>query len=63
LTILYPTPEIFRTAVDVRQQRAMSIGHALIAATAIYHSLTLATHNIQDFERIQQLKVLDPLQS
>jgi toxin FitB len=41
----------------------MSLGDALIAATAIYYNLTLATHNTQDFERIQPLKVLDPLQS
>jgi len=62
LTIYYPTPEIFQTAVELRQQRAMSLGDALIAATAIYHDLTLATHNTQDFERIKALKVLDPLQ-
>jgi predicted nucleic acid-binding protein len=63
LTILYPTPDIFRTAVELRQQRAMSLGDALIAATAIYHDMTLATHNTRDFECIQLLKVLDPLQS
>jgi toxin FitB len=26
LAILYPTPEIFQTAVELRQQRAMSFG-------------------------------------
>jgi predicted nucleic acid-binding protein len=63
LTIYYPTPEIFQTAVELRQGRAMWLGDALIAATAIYHGLTLATHNTQDFERIKALKVLDPLQA
>ena len=62
LTIHYPTPEIFQTAVDLRQRRAMSLGDALIAATAIYHGLTLATHNTKDFEQIEPLKVVDPLQ-
>ena len=61
LTILYPTPEIFQTAVELRQQRALSLGDALIAATAIYHKLPLATHNAKDFERLPSLKVLDPL--
>ena len=63
LTVLYPTPEIFQTAVDLRQRRAMSLGDALIAATAIYHGLTLATHNTKDFERINSLKVVDPVVS
>lgn len=62
LTIQYPTPEIFQTAVELRQERAMSLGDALIAATAIYHGLTLATHNTKDFEGIKSLKVIDPMQ-
>lgn len=60
LAVLYPTPEIFRIAVDLRQQRALSLGDALIAATAIYHGLTLATHNTKDFEGIKSLIVVDP---
>ncbi|MBA4379249.1 MAG: PIN domain nuclease [Anaerolinea sp.] len=62
LTILYPTPEIFQTAIELRQQRAMSLGDALVAGTAVYHGLTLATHNTKDFERIKLLKIVDPLQ-
>ena len=62
LTILYPTPEIFQTAVELRQQRVLSLGDALIAATAIYHDLPLATHNTKDFNSIKPLKLLDPLQ-
>jgi hypothetical protein len=61
LIILYPTPEIFKTAVELRQQRALSLGDALIAATAIYHHLPLATHNTKDFNAIKPLKVFDPL--
>jgi hypothetical protein len=62
LTIHYPTPEIFQTAVELRQERAMSLGDVLIDATAIYHGLTLATHNTKDFEQIKSLKVIDPMQ-
>ena len=61
LTTYYPTPEIFQTAVELRQERPMSLGDTLIAATAIYHGLTLATHNTKDFERINSLKVVDPM--
>ena len=61
LTIQYPTPREFQIAVELRQQHAMSLGDALIAATALYHNLTLATHNTKDFEWIKELKVIDPL--
>lgn len=61
LTIFYPIPEIFQAAVELRQKRAMSLGDALIAATAIYHGLTLATHNTKDFETIKSLEVIDPM--
>lgn len=61
LTVLYPTTEIFKIAVDLRQQRSVSVGDALIAATAIHHNLTLATHNTKDFEWIKSLSVIDPL--
>lgn len=62
LTILYPTVEIFQIATDLRQQRSVSVGDALIAATALHHSLTLATHNTSDFEWIKSLSVIDPLE-
>lgn len=61
LTILYPTPEIFQTAITLRQHRALSLGDALIAATALHHNLTLATHNAKDFEWIESLSLVDPL--
>ena len=61
LTILYPSAEVFQLAVSLRQQHAMSLGDALIAGTALYHNLTLATHNTGDFEWIASLTVIDPL--
>jgi predicted nucleic acid-binding protein len=62
LTILYPSPEVFQKAVGLRQQRSMSLGDALIAATAIQHNLSLATHNTKDFLWIESLQLVDPLQ-
>ena len=63
LVTLYPSLEVFQTAIELRQQRAMSLGDALIAATAIYHGLPLATHNTKDFIRIESLQLIDPLEA
>jgi len=63
MTVLYPGSDIFQTAIELRQQRAMSLGDVLIAATAIYHNLPLAIHNTEDFEWIDSLQLLDPLQA
>ncbi len=63
LTVIYPSQEIFQTAIELRQQRAMSLGDALIAATALHHDLTLAAHNTEDFKWIKSLTVIDPLEA
>ena len=61
LNVIYPTAEEFDRAIELRQRHAMSLGDALIAATALYHGLTLATHNKKDFEWIKSLEVVDPM--
>lgn len=61
LTVYYPGPNIVRRAIALRQQRKMSLGDALIAATAQEHDLPLATHNTADFAWIAGLSLLDPL--
>lgn len=63
LNVLYPTPDTFRLAVDLRQRRNLSLGDALIAATALHEKLTLATHNTKDFVWIDGLQLLDPLEN
>jgi toxin FitB len=50
-------------AVLVRQQRRMSLGDAIIAATALVHDLTLVTRNVADFRWIAGLRLLDPIAS
>ena len=53
--------EILDAAVLLRQQRKITLGDALLAATALVHQLTLVTHNVGDFEWIEGLVVVDPL--
>ena len=61
--ILPLSDAIARQAVSLRQQRRMGLGDAIIAATAIVHSLTLITHNTEDFRWITGLELLDPVQN
>jgi predicted nucleic acid-binding protein len=48
-------------AVHLRRRKKMSLGDALVAATAMVHRLPLVTHNVTDFAWISELTVLDPL--
>lgn len=63
LRLVYPTAETFEQAIALRQQRNMSLGDALIAATALQHKLTLATANTDDFKWINGLVLVNPLQA
>jgi len=45
----------------MRQQRKMSVGDSIIAATAILHKLTLVTANTDDFQWIPDIQLLNPL--
>jgi toxin FitB len=48
-------------AILLRQSRRMSLGDALIAATALESGCELLTHNIKDYEGIPDLIVTDPI--
>lgn len=63
LTVIYPSVEVFQKATELRQQRNVSVSDALIAATAIFHNLTLATHNTSDFDWVDGLEVIDPFET
>lgn len=51
---------ILKEAVKLKQSKKMSLGDALVAATAIERKLTLVTHNTKDFSWIKIFSVLDP---
>jgi toxin FitB len=49
-------------AVKLRQIRRMSLGDAIIAATALVYDRTLVTRNIEDFQWITELSILNPFE-
>ena len=49
-------------AVGLRQTRKMSLGDALVAATALVFDRELLTRNLKDFEWVSGLVVTDPLE-
>lgn len=59
--ILPVSRSVIDKAVGLRQQRKMSLGDALIAATALEYGLPLATRNTDDFDWIDGLVVHNPL--
>ena len=61
-TETYPvSSEIVDLAICLRQQRKMSLGDAIIAATSLVYQKTLVTRNIKDFEWVEGLKLFNPL--
>ena len=53
--------EVIARAVILRQARKMSLGDALVAATALVFRRELLTRNIKDFAGVRGLIVTDPL--
>jgi|SRR6185436_4764010 len=59
--ILQVNQPVLERAVTLRQQRKMSLGDSLIAATALAHNRRLLTRNLDDFSWIAGLQLLDPM--
>lgn len=62
-TVLPISDSVLSKAVGLRQTRKMSLGDAVIAGTALAHKLRLVTKDTQDFQWIDGLTLLDPLDS
>ena len=55
------SPSIIEQAVVLRQSKKMSLGDAIVAATAMDYNLELWTANTDDFKHIEGLKLVNPL--
>ena len=54
-------PKIIDIATNLRQQRKIGLGDAIIAATAIHHNYTLYSRNIADFSKIVGISSFNPI--
>lgn len=63
LELIYLTPASYEIAIQLRQQRKLTLGDALIAATSLERGYTLATCNAGDFAWIDELQVFNPLEA
>ena len=61
--ILPITNDVIGQAVRLKQSRKMTLGDALIAGTAIVNGLMLVTRNVEDFDWIGGLQLLNPFDS
>lgn len=55
------TDDIVERAVKLRQVKNMSLGDAIIAATALEHDYELWTANVDDFVHIEGIQLRNPL--
>lgn len=46
--------------IDLRRLYKMKLPDALIAAAALFYQLTLITRNQKDFERIDDIEIINP---
>jgi toxin FitB len=56
------TDEILNKAIELRQTKRMSVGDAIIAATAVIHHATLYTRNTKDFDFITEIQTYNPIE-
>jgi len=61
VTVIFPSQQIFDKAIQIRRQYNLKLGDSLIAATALINDLTIYTRNLSDFERIADLKAINPI--
>ena len=57
------TNEIANLTIDLSREYRIKLPDAVIAATALYHDLTLVTRNEKDFKGIKGLEIYNPFKS
>jgi len=61
VNIIPISTEIINQAIQLKQDKKMSLGDSIIASTAIIKNLELHTNNVSDFEHIRNLVIENPL--
>lgn len=57
--VLDLSPEVVQKTIFIRKSRKIDLPDAIIAAIAIVYDFTLITQNLKDFQKIQNIKVLN----
>ncbi len=52
---------VTKMVIELRRRYVIQLPDAIIAASALVNDLTLYTHNAEDFEKISDLLLFDPL--
>lgn len=61
VTVFHLTTEIADKAIELRRQRRIELGDAVIAATALVHDLALLSRDTRDFRWIEGLDLQNPM--
>lgn len=61
--VLPMSRDIVDRAIQLRRQRKMGLADSFLAATAMDYDIQLVTRNTSDFDWIDDLKLLNPMQS
>jgi predicted nucleic acid-binding protein len=59
-TVLDITNNVVEICIELRKKYKTKLPDAIIAATAIAYDLTLITRNVSDFNRISEVKTINP---
>jgi hypothetical protein len=63
MKILALDETVIDRAIALRQVRNVGLADAIIAATALVHALPLVTRNTADFQNIEGLQLINPVDS
>ena len=59
-TLLPLTEQVAEIAIEIRKTVRIKLPDAIIAATAKHYGLILVTRNSKDFDRLPEIKIVNP---
>jgi len=63
LTVIAISEQIISRAISLRQRHKINLGDSVIAASALEYNLALVTNNRKDFDWIDDLSLINPLEN